>query len=176
VSSNWLCKFGFHAPWDAGGFCVSNQKGSGFPFHKLPKTLSPEDEEVTLKAIMTQTGKHWLCCGSQLHLVLPRKAVCPADLFLVDGDPQQRAKLVKAIKMFAPHAEDGSCGWHLIHQGWKRHGPTNTCVRTKADCDQFDLFKTHACNQTCSWMTLGRSENPDEHGTPFFLLKEQTRA
>jgi hypothetical protein len=97
-----------------------------------------------------------------MHL-LPQKIFCRTNLFMVDGDPQQRAELVKAIKEFVSHAEDGSCGWHLVSQGWKRHGPTNTCVTTKPQRDRFDLFKTHVCDWIYSWMTPGRAENEEEY-------------
>jgi hypothetical protein len=48
---------------------------------------------------------------------------------MVDGDPQQRGELCKAMLVCIPNAMDGSCGWHLVEQGWKAHGPGMTAVR-----------------------------------------------
>jgi hypothetical protein len=77
---------------------------------------------------------------------------------------------VKSIQEFVPHAQDGTCGWHIAFQGWKRHGPTNTCVVTRHQRDRFDLFKTHVCDWLCSWMTPGCAENADEHSNSKELL------
>jgi hypothetical protein len=53
------------------------------------------------------------------------------QLFLVDGDPQQKAELSKDILDYSmPNAINGSCGWHIVmEQGWKAHGPEKIVVK-----------------------------------------------
>ncbi len=59
---------------------------------------------------------------------------------MVDGDPQQRAELAKALLDYMPNAIDGGCGWHIVEQGWKAHGPGKTAVKD-AKRDKYNLFK-----------------------------------
>jgi hypothetical protein len=64
---------------------------------------------------------------------------------MVDGDPQQRAELCKAISVYMPNAMDGGCRWHIVEQGWKGHGPGKTAVKDKGrKRDKYNLFKKQA--------------------------------
>jgi hypothetical protein len=55
---------------------------------------------------------------------------CRTRLVMVDDDPQQTAELSKAILDYdVPNAVDCGCGWHIVEQGWKAHGPGKTAVR-----------------------------------------------
>lgn len=47
---------------------------------------------------------------------------------MADADPQQRNEMMGAIQQYAVNAVIGSCGWHIIAQGWKRRGPSETDV------------------------------------------------
>ncbi len=38
-------------------------------------------------------------------------------LVMVDGDPQQKSELSKAIFDCMSNAIDGGCGWHIVEQG-----------------------------------------------------------
>jgi hypothetical protein len=83
---------------------------------------------------------------------------------MVDGDPQQRGELRKAIVVFMPNAMDGGCGWHLVEQGWKAHGPGVTSVKDVGrNWDKFNLFKKHVKDWCYSWMTPGGVESEDEY-------------
>jgi hypothetical protein len=59
---------------------------------------------------------------------------------MVNGDPQQRAELSKAIFSYMPNAMDGGCGWHIMEQGWKAHGPGKTAVK-EAKRDIYNILK-----------------------------------
>jgi hypothetical protein len=62
---------------------------------------------------------------------------------MVDGDPQQRAELSsKAILDYMPNDVDSSCGWHIMEQGGKAHGPRKTAVKDDGDKqDKCNLFQ-----------------------------------
>jgi hypothetical protein len=76
---------------------------------------------------------------------------------MVDGDPQQRAELCKAIFVYMPNAINGGCGWYIVEQGWKAVEDTD-CNR-----DKYNLFKKRMKEWCYSWMTPGRVESEDEY-------------
>jgi hypothetical protein len=81
---------------------------------------------------------------------------------MVDGDPQQRAELSKAIFSYMPNVMDGSCGWHIVEQGWKAHEPGKIAIK-EAKRDIYNLFKKRVKDWCYSWMTPGGVESDDEH-------------
>jgi hypothetical protein len=82
---------------------------------------------------------------------------------MVDGDPQQQAELSKAILSYVPNAMDGGCGWHIMEQGWKAHGPRKIAVKDAAKHDKYNLFKKRVKDWCYSWMTPGGVESDDEY-------------
>jgi hypothetical protein len=93
------------------------------------------------------------------------------QLIMVDGDPQQRAELSKAISVHMPNAIDGGCGWHIVEQGWKAHGPGKTAVRdVGGKRDKDNLFKKRVKAWLYSWMSPGGVDSEDEHSVSKQLL------
>ena len=83
---------------------------------------------------------------------------------MVDGDPQQRAELSKAFSEYMPNAVDGGCGWHIVEQGWKVHGPGKTGVRdVGGKRDKYNIFRKRVKNWLYSWMTPGGVESEDKY-------------
>jgi hypothetical protein len=92
-------------------------------------------------------------------------------LVMVDGDPQQRAELSKAILDYMPNAMDGGCGWHIVEQGWKAHGPGKTAVtEAGGKRDKYNLFKKRVKDWCYSWMTPGGAESEEEYSVSKQLL------
>jgi hypothetical protein len=89
-------------------------------------------------------------------------AFCRTRLVMVDGDPQQRSELSKAILDYMPNAMDGGCGWHIVEQGWKRHGPGKTAVKENKRA-AYNLFKKRLKDWCYSWMTPGGVESEEEY-------------
>jgi hypothetical protein len=90
-------------------------------------------------------------------------------LVMVDGDPQQRSELSKAILDYMPNAIDGGCGWHIVEQGWKSHGPGKTAVKEKKR-DTYNLFKRRVKEWCYSWMRPGGVESEEEYSVSKELL------
>jgi hypothetical protein len=91
-----------------------------------------------------------------LTSVFETRVLLRTRLIMVDGDPQQRGELRKAIVVFMPNAMDGGCGWHLVEQGWKAHGPGVTAVKDVGrNREKFNLFKKRVKDWCYSWMTPG---------------------
>jgi hypothetical protein len=47
-------------------------------------------------------------------------------LFMKDGDPQQRNEILLAMKMVFVNACEGTCGYQILHMGWRTNVPS--CV------------------------------------------------
>jgi hypothetical protein len=97
-------------------------------------------------------------CTNQLEAHVFRRT----RLVMVDGNPQQRVELSKAILSYMPNAMDGGCGWHIVEQGWKAHGPGKTAVND-AKRDKCNLFKKRVKDWYYTWMTPGGVESNDEY-------------
>ena len=99
------------------------------------------------------------------------RAFLRTRLVMVDGDPQQKSELSKALLDYMPNAIDGGCGWHIVEQGWKRHGPAMTAVTVAGGKrDKFNLFKKRVKDWCYSWMTAGGVESEDEYTVSKQLL------
>jgi hypothetical protein len=57
-----------------------------------------------------------------LTSILETRVFLWTRLVMVDGDPQQRGELRKAMQVLMSNAMDGSGRQHLVEQGWKTHG------------------------------------------------------
>jgi hypothetical protein len=88
---------------------------------------------------------------------------------MVDGDPQQRSELSKAILDYMPNFIDGGCGWHIVEQGWKAHGPRKTAVK-EIKQDTYIIFKKCVKDWCYSWMTPSGVESEDEYSDSKQLL------
>jgi hypothetical protein len=85
-------------------------------------------------------------------------------LVMVDGDPQQKPELKKAISQFMRNAVDGGCGWHIVEQGWKRHIPGNNVVKEgNGSREKYNLFVKQVKNWCYSWMIPGGVESEEEY-------------
>ncbi len=47
-------------------------------------------------------------------------------IFMKDGDPQQRNEILSAMKSVLVNASEGTCGYHVVHMGWRSNVPS--CV------------------------------------------------
>lgn len=80
----------------------------------------------------------WICLVNQhrstfnwvFHVVLPtfvhRIHFQCVRLIMVDGDPQQGNEVATALSSHMANDFFGECGWHVVHQEWKCHGPART--------------------------------------------------
>ena len=64
----------------------------------------------------------------------------------------------EGILDYMPNAIDGGCGWHIVEQGWKAHGPGKTAVKEKKR-HAYNLFKKRVKDWCYSWMKPGGVES-----------------
>jgi hypothetical protein len=103
-----------------------------------------------------------------LTSLIPKRLFLRTRFAMVDGDPQQRSELVSCMKEYMPNAIDGSCGWHVVNQGWKRHGPGKSLIKEGPKRATFDLFARHIRDWCYHWMRPGGAETEEE----YYLSKE----
>ncbi len=44
--------------------------------------------------------------------------------FMKDGDPQQHSEILSAMKSVFVNASEGTCGYHVVHMGWRSNVPS----------------------------------------------------
>jgi len=86
-----------------------------------------------------------------------------------DGDPQQRNEILIALQCVFRNATEGTCGFHIVQFGWKRHCPGVTCVELSQQ-PKFIAFTKKVHNWIYSWMSQGYCEDEDEYEISKHLL------
>lgn len=76
-----------------------------------------------------------------------------------DGDPQQHNEIKRVMASYLKNAADAACGWHIIHQGWKRHCPG---IMSVPDKEKWRAVGDHIKNWIYSWMRPGYCETEEE--------------
>lgn len=84
-----------------------------------------------------------------------------------DGDPQQHNEIKRVMASYLKNAADAACGWHIIHQGWKRHCPGVKSVPNK---EKWIAVGDHIKNWMYSWMRPGYCESEEEYNVSKELL------
>jgi hypothetical protein len=93
--------------------------------------------------------------------IISRHILLRTKLVMVDGDQQQNSELKLAIKSYMSHAHFSQCGWHIVCQGYKRHGPSGKSFTGKKK-SVFDQFLKHVKNWMYSFMRPGKVESKEE--------------
>ena len=92
-------------------------------------------------------------------ILIPKWARDRVKFIMKDGDPQQRNEILHSLKEVFGNAAEGSCGWHIVSQGWKKHLPGTT---TFTDPIKWERTKKIIMNWVYSWMRPGYVEDDDE--------------
>ena len=83
------------------------------------------------------------------------------EMFMKDGDPQQHNEIMRAMKSYMTKAHDAGCGWHVVHQGWKRDCPGIKSV-SEANQGKYETVRKHIKAWIYSWMRPGYCETKEE--------------
>lgn len=101
--------------------------------------------------------------------LVPKKFRDRVRLIMADGDFQQRNEILKSTEGVFRNAVFGTCGFHIVTLGFKKHGPSANSVsshlqeRWKSVCDRV--------KEWCySWMKPGYCEDNDEFQLSKHLL------
>jgi MULE transposase domain len=89
-------------------------------------TLSVKDSDgnvIVVVRCFAPNERSWLFrwfFQEALPLLLGPEALKMVNLIMTDGDSQEMAQVDYAIDTFFVNAVRTRCGWHLVHQGWRR--------------------------------------------------------
>ena len=79
-----------------------------------------------------------------------------------DGDPQQHNEIKRQMLNYLSNAADAACGWHIVHQGWKRHCPGVRSVPKEKE-GAWKQVEKHIKAWIYSWMRPGYCECEEEY-------------
>jgi hypothetical protein len=92
--------------------------------------------------------------------------------FMKDGDPQQRNEILFSMKKHFINATEGTCGFHVMHMGWKKNVPTCTNLLSPTNMTKWTRIVSHIHEWVYSWMNPGNVEDKDEYLISKYLLEQ----
>jgi hypothetical protein len=100
------------------------------------------------------------------------KWLCDRAVFITkDADPQQRDEILASFKTVFKIASEGTCRFHEVHMGWKKHVSSfNAVCIQKIKKWILVLRKIH--KWIYSWMMPGCIEDKDEYNLSKYLLEQ----
>ena len=94
------------------------------------------------------------------------------QFFMKDADPQQRNEIQSAMSSHFVNATEGTCGYHLVNMGWRRHVPHCANILSPSNLEKWHLVVTKIQKWIYSWMNPGYVEDEDEYQISKFLLEK----
>ncbi len=92
--------------------------------------------------------------------------------FMKDGDPQQYNKILSAMKSVFVNASEGTCGFHVVHMGWKTTVPTGVNLLSPQKLRMWSSIVQQVHKWIYSWMTPSNVEDKEEYGLSTYLLEK----
>ena len=104
-----------------------------------------------------------------LPTLIPKWARDRVQFIMKDGDPQQRNEILLALKEVFNNAIEGSCGWHIVGQGWKRHVPGSSFF-SDSSAPKWIAVSRKIRSWCYTWMKPGYVENEEEYQISKLML------
>jgi hypothetical protein len=95
---------------------------------------------------------HWLF-QEALSVLLGTQTLQLVKLVMTDGDSQEMTQVDYAIATYFVNAVCSRCGWHLVHQGWRRECRGVDFRKGKRDAARSQVRVIQ--NWLYSWMRRG---------------------
>jgi hypothetical protein len=89
-----------------------------------------------------------------------------------DGDPQQHNEILSAMKSVFVNASEGTCGFHVVHMGWRTNVPTGVNVLSPQKLRMWLTIVQQVHKWKYSWMTPGNVEDEEEYDLLKNLLEK----
>ena len=89
-----------------------------------------------------------------------------------DADPQQNDEFLLSMNKIFVNATEGTCGFHVVHMGWKKNVPSCRNVLTQSNMNKWSSVVRQIHNWVYSWMRPGNVEDDDEYSISKFLLEK----
>ena len=94
--------------------------------------------------------------------LVPKRLMEHVFFFMKDGDPQQRNEILLAMKTVFVNASEGTCGYHVVHMGWRTNVPTCVNVLSPQKLRMWSFIVHQVHKWLYSWMTPGNVEDKEE--------------
>jgi hypothetical protein len=92
--------------------------------------------------------------------------------FMKDGDPQQCNEILLAMKRVFVNASEGTCGFHVLHMGWRSNVPSCVNVLSAPKLRMWSFIIQQVHKWLYSWMTPGNVEDEEEYEISKYLLEK----
>ncbi len=92
--------------------------------------------------------------------------------FMKDGHPQQRNEILSAMKSVFVNTSEGTCGYHVVHMGWRTHVPTCVNILSPQKLRMWLFIVQQVHKWLYSWMTPGNVEDKEEYELSKYLLEK----
>ena len=92
--------------------------------------------------------------------------------FMKDADPQQRNEILASMTNTFVNASEGTCGYHVVHQGWRKNVPSCTNIFPPTQLKKWSYIVHQIHKWIYSWMNPGNVEDEDEYEISKFLLEK----
>ncbi len=76
------------------------------------------------------------------------------------------------MKSVFVNASEGTCGYHVVHMGWKSNRPNCVNVLSPQKLRMWSLIVQHVHKWLYSWMTPGNVEDKEEYELSKYLLEK----
>ena len=76
----------------------------------------------------SKTGDIQMGIQSSFEGFLSEDTFKKVELILVDADRQQETEIWNMMPIHMPNASLGFCGFHVVHQNWKKNGITKNAT------------------------------------------------
>ncbi len=104
----------------------------------------------------------WLFKKALLKLI-PKWLMERVLFFMKDGDPQQRNEILLAMKSVFVNASEGTCGYQIVHMGWRTNVPTCVNLLSPQKLRMWLFIVQQVHKWLYSWMTPGNVEEEEEY-------------
>ncbi len=89
-----------------------------------------------------------------------------------DADPQQNDELLLSMNKIFVNATEGTCGFHVVHMGWKKNVPSCCNLLTPSKMNKWPSVVCQIHNWIYSWFNPGNVKDDDEYTISKFLLEK----
>jgi hypothetical protein len=92
--------------------------------------------------------------------------------FIKDGDPKQHNEILLAMKSVFVNASEETCGFHVVHMGWRTNIPTCVNLISPQKLRMWSSIVQQVHKWLYPWITPGNVEDKEECELSKYLLEK----
>ncbi len=153
---------------------TSHSKNKGFHLLTFSSCLSIGKQIVRMWIFIPNQQRfsfRWVF-KEALPKLVPKWLMERVLFFMKDGDPQQRNEILSAMKSVFVNASEGTCGYHVVHMGWRSNAPSCANILSPQTLRIWSFIFQQVHKWVYSWMTPGNVEDEEEYEISKYLLEK----